>query len=374
MSTAAWSAAPAFDEALAMRLQQAIDCKTKPPGSLGRLEALARQIGLIRNTLTPDLLRPAMLVFAADHGVADAGVSRFPAEVTMQMVYNFLRGGAAINVFAGQHGMQLEVINSGVRGVFDCVDERLVNIPVAAGTRNFLEAPAMTLAQATQAVEGGMARVRHHAALGTTVIGCGEMGIANTSSAACLMSRLCDLPIDACTGRGTGLDDAGVQHKQAVLSRALARAPQARAPLDVLAEFGGFEIAMMVGAYLEAAARRMVILVDGFIASAALLVAEALSPGVLRYCVFSHCSDERGHRRMLEHFGAMPLLALDLRLGEGSGAALAWPLVQSAACMLNEMATFADAGISTGDTEHGGEQSCGEGGDHQNSSRGGAQS
>ena len=373
MSTVAWPAAPAFDDALATRLQQAIDFKTKPPGSLGRLEALARQIGLIRNTLTPDLVRPAMLVFAADHGIADTGVSRFPAEVTMQMVYNFLRGGAAINVFARQHGMQLEVINSGVRGVLDCVDERLVNIPVAAGTRNFLEAPAMTLAQAEQAIAGGMARVRHHAALGTTVIGCGEMGIANTSSAACLMSRLCDVPIDACTGRGTGLDDAGVQHKQAILARALARAPRAREPLAVLAEFGGFEIAMMVGAYLEAAARRMVILVDGFIASAALLVAEALSPGVLRYCVFSHCSDERGHRRMLAHFGAMPLLALDLRLGEGSGAALAWPLVQSAACMLNEMATFADAGISTDHSEQGGEQSGEQGGNHQNNARSGAQ-
>jgi len=352
VSATVWPAAPAFDEALDVRLQQAIDLKTKPPGSLGRLEALARQIGLIRNTLTPDLARPAMLVFAADHGIADAGVSRFPAEVTVQMVHNFLRGGAAINVFARQHGMQLEVINSGVRGTLDVVDERLVNIPVAAGTHNFLERPAMTLVQAEQALAGGRARVRHHAALGSTVIGCGEMGIANTSSAACLMSRLCDMPIAACTGRGTGLDDAGLQRKQAILERALARAPQAHAPLDVLTEFGGFEIAMMAGAYIEAAARRMVILVDGFIASAALLVAEALSPGVVRYCVFSHCSDERGHRRMLEHFGAMPLLALDLRLGEGSGAALAWPLVQSAACMLNEMATFADAGISRDSDDH----------------------
>lgn len=353
MSATVWPAAPAFDEALDVRLQQAIDLKTKPPGSLGRLEALAKQIGLIRNTLMPDLFRPAMLVFAADHGIADAGVSRFPAEVTVQMVHNFLRGGAAINVFARQHGMQLEVINSGVRSALDVSDERLVNIPVAAGTHNFLETPAMTLAQAKQAIAGGQARVRHHAALGSTVIGCGEMGIANTSSAACLMSRLCDMPIDACTGRGTGLDDAGLHRKQAILERALARAPQAHAPLDVLTEFGGFEIAMMAGAYIEAAARRMVILVDGFIASAALLVAEALSPGVVRYCVFSHCSDERGHRRMLEHFGAMPLLALDLRLGEGSGAALAWPLVQSAACMLNEMATFADAGISTGSDDLG---------------------
>lgn len=348
MSAAVWPAAPAFDEALSVRLQQAIDLKTKPPGSLGRLEALAKQVGLIRNTLTPDLVRPAMLVFAGDHGIADAGVSRFPAEVTVQMVHNFLRGGAAINVFARQHGMQLEVVNSGVRGALDSADERLVNIPVAAGTCNFLDTPAMTPAQAGQAIASGMARVRHHAALGTTVIGCGEMGIANTSSAACLMSRLCDIPIEDCTGRGTGLDDAGLQRKQVILERALARAPQAHVPLDVLAEFGGFEIAMMAGAYIEAAAQRMVILVDGFIASAALLVAEALSPGVLRYCVFSHCSDERGHRRMLDHFGAVPLLALDLRLGEGSGAALAWPLVQSAACMLNEMATFADAGISAG--------------------------
>lgn len=348
---ATWPVVPAFDDDLAAQLQRAVDQKTKPPGSLGRLEDLAVQLGLIRNRLTPDLVRPVMIVFAGDHGIADAGVSRFPAEVTVQMVGNFLRGGAAINVFARQHGMQLEVVNSGVRGsLADLIQvtgaEQLIDIPVTQGTRNFAEASAMTKAQAHQAIASGRARVRHHAALGSTVIGFGEMGIANTSSAACLMSRLCDLPLVDCIGRGTGLDDAGVAHKHTVLTQALERAPHASKPLDVLSEFGGFEIAMMVGAYLEAAAQRMVILVDGFIATAALLVANVLAPGVVRYCVFSHCSNERGHRRMLEHLDGKPLLALDLRLGEGSGAALAWPLVQSAACMLNEMATFADAGIS----------------------------
>jgi nicotinate-nucleotide--dimethylbenzimidazole phosphoribosyltransferase len=351
VSATVWPDAPEFDRDLGKRLQQAIDQKTKPLGSLGRLEALALQLGLIRNTLTPDLTRPTMIVFAGDHGIANSGVSRFPSEVTVQMVNNFLRGGAAINVFARQHGMQLEVVNSGVCGSFANAspsgrEEILVDIPIDTGTRNFLNEPAMTLDQALQAMESGRARVRHHASLGTTVIGFGEMGIANTSSAACLMSRLCHLPIEHCTGRGTGLDDAGLQHKQSVLKRVLERAPAALAPMDVLTEFGGFEIAMMVGAYIEAAAQRMIILVDGFIATAALLVAERLVPGVVRFCVFSHCSDENGHRRMLETLGAHALLALDLRLGEGSGAALAWPLVQSAALMLKEMATFTDAGIS----------------------------
>ncbi len=337
---------PAFDATLAGTLRTAIDNKTKPPGSLGRIEDVALQAGLIRNSVTPDLTRPVMIVFAADHGIADSGVSRFPAEVTAQMVLNFVRGGAAINVFARQSGMLLEVVNSGIRTPLTAQADHLIDIPVAAGTRNFLNEPAMSREQAETAMERGMARVRHHAGQGTTVVGFGEMGIANTSSAACLMSRLCGLPIEACTGRGTGLDDAGVQRKQAILRDALKRAPDVTDPIDVLAEFGGFEIAMMVGAYLAAAEQRMVVLVDGFIATSALLVAQALVPEVLQYCVFSHCSDESGHRRMLQHFNAQPLLALNLRLGEGSGAALAWPLVQAATCMLNDMATFADAGVS----------------------------
>ncbi|MDF3835283.1 nicotinate-nucleotide--dimethylbenzimidazole phosphoribosyltransferase [Cupriavidus basilensis] len=335
-----------LDATLRPTLQAAIDAKTKPLGALGRLEDLALQIGLITGSAAPELKRPAVIVFAGDHGVADAGVSAYPAEVTAQMVLNFLAGGAAINVFSRLHGLALEVVDAGVRAPLPSAPG-LVNCRIAAGTRNFAQERAMSAEQVQAALTAGMARVLRHAQQGSNVIGFGEMGIANTSSAACLVSRLTDTPIDECIGRGTGLDDAGLARKRAVLAQALALHADAVAPLDVLAAFGGFEIAMMTGAFLAAAASRMVILVDGFIASAALLVAQRLAPEVLQYCVFSHCSHEHGHRRLLDHFGAQPLLALDLRLGEGTGAALAYPLVASAAAFLREMATFDAAGVST---------------------------
>ncbi|CAJ94044.1 nicotinate-nucleotide--dimethylbenzimidazole phosphoribosyltransferase [Cupriavidus necator] len=335
-----------LDDALRPELQAAIDDKTKPLGALGRLESLALQLGLILGTARPVLQRPTVIVFAADHGVADAGVSAYPAEVTAQMVQNFLAGGAAINVFSRQHGIALEIVDAGVRAPLPAAPG-LVNCRIADGTRNFAVEPAMTPEQAAAAMTAGMARVLRHAQQGCNVIGFGEMGIANTSAAACLMQRLTGLPLADCIGRGTGLDDAGLARKREVLERALALHADAQAPLDVLATFGGFEIAMMAGAFLAAAASRMVILVDGFIATAALLVAQRLDPNVLQYCVFTHCSHERGHRALLDQFGAAPLLALDLRLGEGTGAALAWPLLASAAAFLNEMATFSGAGVST---------------------------
>ncbi|MCY1350121.1 Nicotinate-nucleotide--dimethylbenzimidazole phosphoribosyltransferase [compost metagenome] len=335
-----------LDNTLRPALQAAIDDKTKPLGALGRLESLALQLGLILGTQRPVLQRPTVIVFAADHGVADAGVSAYPAEVTAQMVRNFLAGGAAINVFSRQHGIALEIVDAGVRVPLPAAPG-LVNCRIADGTRNFAQEPAMTPEQAAAAMTAGMARVLRHAQQGCNVIGFGEMGIANTSAAACLMQRLTGLPLADCIGRGTGLDDAGLARKREVLEAALALHADAQAPLDVLATFGGFEIAMMAGAFLAAAASRMVILVDGFIASAALLVAQRLDPNVLQYCVFTHCSHERGHRALLDHFGAEPLLALDLRLGEGTGAALAWPLLASAVAFLNEMATFSGAGVST---------------------------
>ncbi|SPA11834.1 nicotinate-nucleotide dimethylbenzimidazole-P phophoribosyl transferase [Cupriavidus taiwanensis] len=337
---------PPLDDALRPVLQAAIDDKTKPLGALGRLEALALQLGLIHGTARPALRRPTVIVFAADHGVADAGVSAYPAEVTAQMVQNFLAGGAAINVFSRQHGIALEIVDAGVRVPLPAAPG-LVNCRIADGTRNFANEPAMTPEQAAAAMTAGMARVLRHAQQGCNVIGFGEMGIANTSAAACLMQRLTGLPLEDCIGRGTGLDDAGLARKREVLAGALARHADAQAPLDVLAAFGGFEIAMMAGAFLAAAASRMVILVDGFIATAALLVAQRLDPNVLQYCVFTHCSHERGHRALLAQFDAAPLLALDLRLGEGTGCALAWPLLASAAAFLNEMATFSGAGVST---------------------------
>ncbi|KVM60245.1 nicotinate-nucleotide--dimethylbenzimidazole phosphoribosyltransferase [Burkholderia ubonensis] len=337
-----------LDAALRARLQHVIDHKTKPPGSLGQLEALALQLGMIQRTERPLVQRPVTIVFAADHGIAAEGVSPYPQAVTAQMVANFLAGGAAINAFSGVAQSTLEIVDAGVASTLPASD-RLIALPIARGTRNFAQEPAMTRDEAVAALAAGAARVRHHAALGTNVIGFGEMGIANTSSAACLMSRLLDVPIDACVGRGTGLDDQGLAHKRAVLGRALVRHSHAITPLDVLATFGGFEIAMMTGAFLAAASERMTILVDGFIATSALLVAERLAPAVRDYCVFSHTSHEAGHRRMLEHFGAKPLLALDLRLGEGTGAALALPLVRAAAAFMSEMASFESAGVDDRD-------------------------
>lgn len=334
-----------LDTSLHSALQRAIDTKTKPPGSLGRLEALALQLGMIQRTLHPRIERPAMIVFAGDHGIAHEGVSPYPQAVTAQMVANFMAGGAAINAFSGVAGLTLEIVDAGVATPLPPSDA-LIDAHVARGTRNFAHEPAMTRDQVEQAFEAGAARVRHHAALGTNVIGFGEMGIANTSSAACLMSRLCDVPIGECVGRGTGLDEAGIAKKRDVLAAALERHKDVREPLDVLATFGGFEIAMMTGAMLAAARARMTIVVDGFIATSALVVADALARNVRAYCVFAHASNEAGHRRMLDYFGARELLALDLRLGEGTGAALAVPLLRAAAAFVNEMASFESAGVS----------------------------
>ncbi|MFM0160844.1 MULTISPECIES: nicotinate-nucleotide--dimethylbenzimidazole phosphoribosyltransferase [Paraburkholderia] len=337
-----------LDLTLRAELQHIIDTKTKPPGSLGRLETLARQMGLIQRTTHPTVERPAMIVFAGDHGIAQEGVSPYPQAVTAQMAANFLAGGAAINALSRVSGVELEVVNSGIATPLPST-EGLIDIPVAAGTRNFAREPAMTHEQALAAMQAGAARVRYHASLGTNVIGFGEMGIANTSSAACLMSRLCGVPIDECVGRGTGLDNAGLAKKRNVLASALAHHAVSNDPLAVLATFGGFEIAMMTGAYLAAAQARMTILVDGFIATAALLVADAFAPNVREYCVFAHASNEAGHRRMLDHFGALPLLSLDMRLGEGTGAALAVPLLRAAVAFVNEMASFESAGVANRD-------------------------
>lgn len=331
--------------ALAARLHRAIDTKTKPVGSLGMLETLAYQIGMIQQTVRPVIRRPSIIVFAGDHGIAAQGVSPFPQAVTAQMVMNFLAGGAAINALSRAGRVELEVVDAGVANDIDHPGN-LVSRAVARGTRDFSVEPAMTREQLAQALNAGAERVDYQAAMGTNTIGFGEMGIANTSSAACLMSRLLDLPIDACVGRGTGLDDAGLVHKRAVLAAALVHHPVSSDPLTTLATFGGFEIAMMTGAYLAAAHARMTIVVDGFIATAALLVASKIDAHVLDYCVFAHTSGEHGHQLMLDRLAAKPLLALGLRLGEGTGAALAMPIVRAAAGFLNEMASFESAGVS----------------------------
>lgn len=337
---------PPLDRQLEAALLHKINQKTKPQGALGDLEKIALQVGLIQITLIPQLSKPTMLVFAGDHGIVESGVSSYPQAVTAQMVHNFLAGGAAINVFARQHGMTLKVVDSGVNHDFSGVQD-LIHAKVAHGTNSFLTEPAMTLAQCEHAMHKGAEIALAEIAQGCNVMGFGEMGIGNTSAASCLMSVLCGLPIEACVGRGTGLDDEGVKRKADVLRSAVDRhALHDATPMQVLAAFGGFEIAMMAGAMVGAAQQRVVLLVDGFIATSALLAAAKLQPNILQYCVFSHCSDESGHARMLQHLEAKPLLNLGLRLGEGTGAALALPLLQAAVNFLNEMASFESAGVS----------------------------
>ena len=323
-----------------------IQHKTKPLGALGQLETIALQIGLIQQSLTPELCQPTMLVFAGDHGIAQSGVSPYPQAVTAQMVLNFLAGGAAINVFSRQAGMALRVIDAGVNHVFDTSTD-LMDAKVGMGTANFFQSPAMTAAQCDTALARGAEIARTEIAAGCNVIGFGEMGIGNTSSASCLMSVLTGVPIGQCVGRGTGLDDAGLSNKIQVLTQSIAHhALNATNPYAVLCTFGGFEIAMMVGAMLAAAELKAVLLIDGFIATAALLVASHIQPAVLDYCIFAHRSDEHAHQALLKVLNARPLLDLGLRLGEGTGAALAYPLVQSAVNFLNEMASFESAGVS----------------------------
>lgn len=328
--------------ALTERLQHRLDQLTKPRGSLGRLEALALQIGLIQRSERPALYAPQMVVFAADHGLAAQGVSAYLSDVTAQMVENFLGGGAAISVLARQHGLALTVVDAGVRSRLAPRDGLLIH-KVAAGTADASLGPAMTARQCADAVAHGRSVVR---GLPGNALLLGEMGIGNTSSAALLLARLGGFDIDDCVGRGTGLDDAGLARKLAVLRRVLALHADELAPLDALAAFGGFEIAMLVGAALQAADERRVIVVDGFIVGAAILVVSLIEPSVLECCVFAHRSDEAGHGLMLDALGAQPLLQLGLRLGEGSGAALAWPLIESAVRLLNEMASFESAGVS----------------------------
>jgi len=327
---------------LAARLQHLLDNKTKPVGSLGRIETLAQRIGLILGTESPVLEAPQLVVFAADHGLAARGVSAYPSDVTWQMVENFLAGGAAVSVLARQHGIGLTVVDCGVRHEF-APRPGLVVCKVGQGTADALDGPAMSTDQCTEALGAGAALVRQ---LPGNALLLGEMGIGNTSAASMLLARLAGLAVADCTGAGTGLDADAVQRKIAVLRQVLARHPDAKQPLDALAAFGGFEIATMVGAVLAAAADRRVIVVDGFIASAAVLVASHLQPHVLQRCVFAHRSGERGHALMLAHLRAEPLLELGLRLGEGSGAALAWPLLVSACALLRDMASFESAGVS----------------------------
>lgn len=340
------------DPALTQALQDTLNNKTKPLGSLGRLEDVALKIGQILGTTAPMLEQPQMVVFAGDHGLTARGISAFPSDVTWQMVENFLAGGAAVSVLSKQNGIALTVVDCGVKHDF------LAGLPTGAtrsglqvrkaqgaeqGTADSSAQPAMTAAQRDQALQHGMSLVK---GLPGNALLLGEMGIGNTSAASLLLARLGGLDIAVCTGAGTGLDAPAVQRKTEVLREVLALHAEATSPLDALAAFGGFEIATMVGAVLQAAQERRVIVVDGFIATSAVVVAHALQPHVLQRCVFAHRSGERGHEFMLQHLGVHAVLDFGLRLGEGSGAALAWPLLQSACTILRDMASFASAGVN----------------------------
>jgi nicotinate-nucleotide--dimethylbenzimidazole phosphoribosyltransferase len=331
------------DAALHERALRRLDSLTKPQGALGQLEAVAAQVCAIQGTLEPTLRGPVAVVFAADHGVARRGVSAFPPSVTRQMVQNFLTGGAAISVLARNQSVELWIVDAGVDG--DCgIHPHLIDAKVRAGTRDFVEQAAMTAEECRTALDQGRRVVERVACGGNTLL-LGEMGIGNTASASLLMHGITGMPLAQCVGRGTGLDDAGVARKLEILSSAVARRVPSE-PLDWLAEFGGYEIAMLVGALLSAAARRLVIVVDGFTVTVAAALAARIEPNVLAYCVFAHRSGERAHGALLAHLNVRPLLDLDMRLGEGSGAALALPLIRCALQLFTQMATFTGAGVS----------------------------
>ena len=325
-------------------LQRRLDTRTKPQGSLGVLETLAIQLGSVLQTETPVLRSPAMFVFAADHGIAADGVSAYPQAVTAQMLENYRNEGAAINVLSNQHGLDLTVIDAGVIPV----NGRNIRPPswIAPGTRNFRFESAMSAEHCTRAIETGRTFATDAIARGSNALLLGEMGIGNTACAAMLLHRRTGWRLADCVGRGTGLNDEALEHKCQLLAEASARCPRVLSPFETLVEFGGLEIAMLAGAMLEVARHRCIVVVDGFAVSVAALLATEMDARVRAHCVFSHCSAENGHRKLLEHLQAQPLLDLGLRLGEGTGAALAWPLIESAARLMTQMASFESAGVA----------------------------
>lgn len=333
------------DTTLADSLIDKINNLTKPKGSLGRLEELALQVGLIQQTLTPKLSNPYNVVFAADHGIADEGVSFSPKEVTRQMISNFLSGGAGVNFLARQHGFKLKVIDSGVDFDFPPI-EGLIDKKIRKGTRNFLYEAAMTVDEMEEAVAEGAEVVSDCYREGCNVISFGEMGIANTSASSMWMTCLTGISLHDCVGAGSGLDASGISHKEKVLKQALQNYKGSNDVLDVMRYFGGYEMVMAVGGMLRAAELGMVVLVDGFIMTNCMLAASKLYPDVLSYAVFGHRGDESGHARVLRCLKAKPLLDLGLRLGEGSGAICAYPILESAVRMINEMNTFGSAQVT----------------------------
>lgn len=334
-------------------LQDKIDNLNKPKGSLGRLEELAFQIGMIQQTLSPSLRHPVHLLFGADHGIEREQVSVSPRCITWQQMENFTRGGGGVNMFCRQHGFELHLVDVGVDHDLSAFPQILNRKIAPHGTANFLYGPAMTESECQQALSVGRELVDQAAAEGCNIISIGEMGIANTSPSSIWMSLLLDLPLDICVGAGAGLNSEGIRHKLDVLQRSVERMQtelsvhgQTPTPAYLLRYFGGFEMVAAVGAMMAAAAQRMIVLVDGFIMTACALMASRLEPAFMDFAIFCHCGDESGHRLMLERMEAKPLLSLGLRLGEGTGALCAYPIVDSAVRMLNEMGNFEDNKIT----------------------------
>jgi nicotinate-nucleotide--dimethylbenzimidazole phosphoribosyltransferase len=336
-----------INQELSLLTQRRLDNLTKPQGSLGRLEELAKQVVAITENENPKFKNKVIFTFAADHGVTEEGVSAYPKEVTAQMVYNFLKGGAGINVLASHVGARVVVADLGVAGDLENLDSRLIIRKVNYGTRNMAKGPAMTRAEAQRSIEFGIEIFQEELKEGIDVIGTGEMGIGNTTAASAITAVFTKEPVENVTGRGTGLDDRGLKNKIEVIKRALlVNKPDSKDPIDVLAKVGGFEIGGLCGIILAAASRKVPVVVDGFISGSAALLACKLEPKVKEYLIASHCSVERGHKVILSHLGLRQILDLDLRLGEGTGAALGIGIIEASVKILSQMATFKDAGVS----------------------------
>lgn len=325
-------------------IQQNIDQKTKPPGALGQMERIAKQVGLILQTTQPELKKPVMFTVAADHKITEEKVSPVPSEITYQQVLSFLCGGGAIGLFCRLTGFDLKVVDAGVDFNFE-PHAALINAKVRKGTRNFLKEHAMTKEECNTALSNGRKIVKMAYENGTNVVAFGEMGIGNTTPASALLSVYTGLPVGECVGPGAGLDVAGVAHKADVIQAAIDKHGISADAAENLARFGGLEIATIAGGMLEAAANRMVIIVDGFITTSAFLAAYAISPMVKAYALFGHCSEEQGHIKMLNFLKAEPILNLGMRLGEGSGAAMAYPIIKNSVAMMNEMTSFTEAKV-----------------------------
>ena len=333
------------DERIRPALEEKINNLTKPKGSLGTLEDLALQVGMIQQTLSPSLKHPQNIIFCADHGIESEGVSVSPREVTWQQTLHFTQGNGGVNFLCRQHGFELKVVDAGVD--YDLPTDRgIIDAKVRKGTRNFLHEAAMTEEEMNLCIERGAAIVRQCHAEGSNVLSFGEMGIANTSASSLWMTCLTGIPLLQCVGAGSGLNNEGIRHKYNVLKQSLDNYSGDGSALNIICYFGGYEMVMAIGAMLQAAELKMVILVDGFIMTNCILAASKLYPEVLAYAVFGHCGDESGHRLVLNALEAKPLLSLELRLGEGTGAICAYPILDSAIRMINEMDSFVGASVT----------------------------